>query len=87
MVVCTWLTFTSIPHAYQHDRLWLMGILSALDGLLLLVHMYDSLPTMYTITMGRLNYVTLGNMLFSLAFAILEDRLSEYVHNPAVDGS
>ncbi len=53
-----------------------------LDGLLLLIHMYDSLPTMYTIAMGRLTYVTLGNLLFSLAYATLEDRLEEYVHNP-----
>lgn len=59
-----------------------MGVLGTLDGLLLLVHMYDGLPTMYTIVMGRLTYVILGNMLFSLAFAILEDRLSEYVHDP-----
>ncbi len=82
LVVCTWLTFTSIPHAYQHDRLWLMGVLVVLDSLLLLIHMYDSLPTMYTIVMGRLTYVTIGNLLFSLAFATLEDRLSEYVHSP-----
>jgi hypothetical protein len=82
LIVCTWLTFTSIPHAYQQDRLWLMGVLTTIDGLLLLIHMYDSLPTMYTIVMGRLTYITLGNMLFSLAFATLEDRLSEVVHNP-----
>lgn len=82
LIVCTWLTFTSIPHAYQQDRLWLMGVLTTIDGLLLLIHMYDSLPTMYTIVMGRLTYITLGNMLFSFAFATLEDRLSEVVHNP-----
>ena len=81
LLVCVWLTFTSIPHVYQQDRLWLMAVLTSLDGLLLLIHMYDNMPTMYTIVMGRLTYVTLGNVVLSYAFATLEDRLSEYVHS------
>ena len=82
LLICIWNMFMSIPHAYQQDRLWLMGILMALDGLLLLVHMYDSMPTMYTIVMGRLTYVTLGSVVLSYAFATLQDRLTEYVHAP-----
>lgn len=52
------------------------------DGLLLLVHMYDALPTMYTVVMGRLTYVSLVNLWLAYAFRSLDDRLSEYVQLP-----
>ena len=82
LLLCTWLTFSSIPHAYEADRGWLFASVLVMDGLLLLVHMYDDMPTMYTIVMGRLTYVSLVNLWLSYAFYSLDDRLSEYIHVP-----
>lgn len=79
LLVCTWLTFTSIPHMYEQDRAWLFAVLLVLDGLLLLVHMYDGMPTMYTIVMGRLTFVNLVNIVLAYAFATLKDRLDQFV--------
>jgi hypothetical protein len=78
LLVCTWLTFTSIPHVYEPDRLWLLVILVLLDTLLLLVHMYDGIPTMYTIVMGRLTFISLVNLSLAYAFTTLKDRLDTY---------
>lgn len=82
LIGCTWITFASIPHVYEADRAWLFLCLLLLDGLLLLVHMYDGTPTMYTIVMGRLTYVSLANLCLAYAFYSLEDRLEEYIHRP-----
>lgn len=81
LVTCTWLTFSSIPHVYEPDRLWLLGILIVLDMLLLLVHMYDGMPTMHTIVMGRLTFISLTNLSLAYAFMTLHDRLETYVHD------
>lgn len=82
LLLCTWLTFSSIPHAYEEDRGWLFASMLVMDGLLLFVHMYDSMPTMYTIVMGRLTYVSLVNMWLAFAFYSLDDRLSQYIQAP-----
>lgn len=60
--------------------MWLLGLLVAMDILLLVVHGYDSMPTMYTIVMGRLTFITLMNLSLGYAFIVLKDRLEEYVH-------
>ena len=85
LLVCTWVTFTSIPHMYEQDRAWLFAVLLVLDGLLLLVHMYDSMPTMYTIVMGRLTFVILVNSVLAYSFATLQDRLDQYAAMPLSD--
>jgi hypothetical protein len=82
LLLCTWLTFSSIPHAYEEDRGWLFASMLVMDGLLLFVHMYDGMPTMYTIVMGRLTYVSLVNMWLAFAFYSLDDRLSQYIQAP-----
>jgi hypothetical protein len=79
LMIATWLGFTSIPHAYEHDRLWFFSGLVCLDALLLVVHMYDTMPTMYTIVMGRLTYVTVFNALMAASFCLLRHRLSHYI--------
>lgn len=67
---------------YESDRMWLLGIIVFLDVLLLVIHMYDSMPTMYTIIMGRLTYITLMNVSLAYSFLTLKDRLEEYVRVP-----
>ena len=81
LLVCLWLTFASIPHVYEPDRVWLLVVLILLDMLLLLVHLYDGLPTMYTIVMGRLTFISLVNLSLAYAFVILEDRLETYARD------
>lgn len=87
LLICTWLTFTSIPHMYEQDRAWLFAILLVLDALLLVVHMYDGMPTMYTIVMGRLTFVILMNVVLAYSFAALQDRLDQYTDAPLPGGS
>jgi hypothetical protein len=80
LILSTWVTFSSIPQVYEPDRAWLFLCIVLLDCLLLLVHMYDSMPTMYTIVMGRLTFVMLANLCLSYSYYSLKDRLEEYVH-------
>lgn len=82
LMLCTWLAFTSIPHVYEADRLWLLLCLVSLDVFLLIAHLYDSMPSMYTICMGRLTYTALMNLLVAYAFYSLKDRLQSLL----VDG-
>lgn len=63
---------------YEPDRMWLLCLLVLLDVLLLVVHGYDNMPTMYTIVMGRLTFITLMNLSLGYAFGVLKDRLEEY---------
>lgn len=77
LAFCVWLAVTSIPHAYEPDRMWLLSILLGLDGLMLFVHMSDYMPTMYTVLMGRVTYTVLANCALVYAYWVLLDRLSE----------
>lgn len=86
LLATTWLGFSSIPHNYEEDRIWLFATLLSLDVLALVVHMYDTVPSMYTVVMGRLTYVTCLNIAMAYAFYTLEHRLSVYVHDPWVGG-
>lgn len=80
LALSTWLAFTSVPHVYESDRMWLLASLVVMDSFLLVVHLYDTLPTMYTISMGRLTYTTLVNFLIAYSYYSLKDRLQEYAH-------
>jgi hypothetical protein len=82
LLVSTWLTFTSIPHIYEEDRLWFFACMLGLDIFLLVIHLYDSIPTMYTISMGRLTIVALMNSIMAYAFMQLKDRLEHVVRLP-----
>jgi hypothetical protein len=53
-----------------------------LDIFLLVVHLYDTIPTMYTISMGRLTIVALMNSIMAYAFMQLKDRLEHVVRLP-----
>lgn len=75
LVVLAWNNFASIPHVYEAERVWALGVLVVMDMLLLVVHMYDQVPTMYTITMGRLVYVILLNVCVLGMFYSFKHRL------------
>lgn len=77
LILCVWLAITSIPHAYETDRMWLLGCLLAMDALMLFVHLSDSMPTMYTVLMGRVTYMVLCNSILVYAYWVLQDRLQE----------
>lgn len=76
LLMVLWMAFTSIPHIYEADRLWLLGGVFFLDSLLIVTHVYDSIPTMYTIVMGRLIYTVSMEALVVTAFYCLKHRLS-----------
>lgn len=77
LVLCVWIAATSIPHAYEPDRMWLLGLLLGMDALMLFIHLSDSVPTMYTVLMGRLTYTILSNCALGYAYWVLPDRLEE----------
>lgn len=70
--------FVSMPHAYESDRLWALMVLIGMDGLLLVIHLYDHVPTMYTICMGRLMYVIPLNICLLCMFYLFKHRLVKY---------
>ena len=76
-------SFASIPHVYEADRLWALAILVVLDILLLVVHLYDHVPTMYTIVMGRLIYVVGMEGLLVAVFYCFKHRLDKYAMEEA----
>lgn len=83
LVICILLlvafnSFISIPHVYEETRLWALVILLCLDTLLLVTHMYDHTPTMYTIVMGRLMYVVGILCLCISVFYVFKNRLQKY---------
>jgi len=52
-------------------RKTLFWTLLLLDCLLLLAHLYDPVPTMHTVTNGRVTYVVLTSALLSASYALL----------------
>jgi hypothetical protein len=78
LLVLAFNNFASIPHAYEEDRVWAFGVLLAMDLLLLVVHMYDHVPTMYTIIMGRMLYVIVLNVSVLSMFYMYRHRLQLY---------
>jgi hypothetical protein len=71
-------TFICIPHVYEGERLWALCILLVFDSLLLITHLYDHIPTMYTIVMGRLIYVVGVQLVIVLMFFCFKHRLQKY---------
>ncbi len=76
LLFIAWNNFMSIPHVYEADRVWAFAILVGMDLLLLVVHLYDYVPTMYTIIMGRFLYVvvmsaTILGMLYAYKHRLL----------------
>lgn len=78
LLFIAWNSFASIPHAYEGERIWSLVVLLAMDILLLVVHMYDHMPTMYTICMGRLLYTIVLNACVICMFATFHHRLVQY---------
>ena len=77
LITCVWLAMSSVPHVYESDRMWLLGILLGMDALMLFIHLSDTMPTMYTVLMGRLTYTVLANGILIYAYWVLPDRLQE----------
>lgn len=77
LITCVWLAMSSVPHVYESDRMWLLGILLGMDALMLFIHLSDTMPTMYTVLMGRLTYTVLANGILIYTYWVLPDRLQE----------
>lgn len=78
LLFIAWDSFASIPHVYEGERIWALAVLIVMDTLLLVIHLYDHVPTMYTIGMGRLFYVIVLSACVVGMFCTFKHRLTKY---------